>query len=255
MKEKKPFHDSVENNKVFNTYGYAIVRNPDVESYVDFKKEFSRYLQKKIEETANILCEGFSIEKYHEFIKDRKIDHHELISTIGRKLPDPFLKHKLIKDLKSLSSESLGSTFKLYKNNIEFRVVRPNEKDNNPLHRDHWFPYFAPLVNIYVPLSGSYYDSSLCIVPFSHKWDDKEVEPTFTYNDSASGKKTKSTSGVFYSVPEIKSSTKMIETHRPDVLPGDFMLFSPLTVHGGATNGAFETRFSLEMRLEVLDEQ
>ena len=54
------------------------------------------------------------------------------------------------------------------------------------------------------------------------------------------------------SVPEIKESSKNIVKHRPDVLEGDFMLFSPMCIHGGGSNEGFDTRFSLEIRLEIV---
>ena len=53
------------------------------------------------------------------------------------------------------------------------------------------------------------------------------------------------------SVPKIHESFKDIVKHRPDVLEGDFMLFSPMSVHGGGNNQGFDTRFSLEIRLEI----
>ena len=98
---------------------------------------------------------------------------------------------------------------------------------------------------MYLPLAGSFYDSAMKIVPFSHKWSEEDVTPTFTYKESADGKKfINPKTGVAYSVPEI--SIKKITPHRPDVMEGDFMLFS--------TNGSWRgnntsdcTRFSLRL--------
>ena len=144
------------------------------------------------------------------------------------------------------------NNFSKYKNKIEYRVVRPNMEDNNPLHRDSWFPYFVPLINVYLPLAGSFCDSAMKIVPFSHKWSEEDVTPTFTYKESTDGKKfINPKTGVAYSVPEISVSKKEITPHRPDVMEGDFMLFSPLMVHGGGNNTSDCTRFSFEIRLEV----
>ena len=156
---------------------------------------------------------------------------------------------QFIENIISIAEKDLNIRFEQYNSNIEFRVVRPNVSDNNERHRDHWFPYFTPLVNIYVPLSGSYYDSALRIVPFSHDWPDEDVKPTFTYEELVAGKKFVKNC-IQYSVPAVESCTRKIKPHSPDLTDGDFMLFSPKLIHGGGGNGSTKTRFSLEIRLE-----
>ena len=98
---------------------------------------------------------------------------------------------------------------------------------------------------MYVPLSGSFPDSALPIVPRSNHWTDEDVKPTFGYDE---GKTVKG--AVRFSVPEVAESTRPLDKHRPDVSPGGFMLFSPMLVHGGGSNGSHHTRFSFEFRLE-----
>ncbi|MDC2891351.1 phytanoyl-CoA dioxygenase family protein [Psychrosphaera algicola] len=210
---------------------------------------FTEHLAASLKEFADIAdLSMFTIDTYHKFLNENNISHHDFIKFVGRKLPDEFLSHPYVKIVCEIAGKETGFNFGVYKNKIEFRVVRPNCGDNNPFHRDHWFPYFTPLLNVYVPLCGSYYDSSLCVVPFSHKWSDEDVVPTFTFEESAKGKKYIK-NGVAYSVPDIKECKFEIKPHRPDVLLGDVMYFSPLMVHGGGSNSSLETRFSLEMRL------
>ena len=105
----------------------------------------------------------------------------EFIKKNGRNLDIRLERHPFILKLIKIAEKSTGQKLKIFRKSIEFRVVRPGSEDNNPLHRDHWFPYFKPLLNIYLPISGSYFNSSLAIVPFSHKWTDKEVVPTISY--------------------------------------------------------------------------
>ena len=150
-----------------------------------------------------------------------------------------------------IAGKITGKKFRLYKEKVEFRVVRPNYDDNNEFHRDHWFPYFTPLMNVYLPMWKQLY-SAMCVVPFSHKWSDEDVKPTFTFEESKAGKKFIGKNGVAYSVPSIASSRKEIKPHRPDVVEGDFMLFSPLMIHGGGSNSSIHTRFSFEIRLEEI---
>jgi len=249
-----PFHESLHQEHLLNYYGYQVCRHGGLVDFADFKENFSNHLKNKLFDFSKrpLSEDTFKIEKYHNFIIENRINHEGFIKNTGRKLNLDFSSHVFITKLIKSAEIHTGQRFKIYKNQIEFRVVRPGSNDNNPLHRDHWFPYFTPLLNVYVPLSGSYCNSSLGIVPFSHKWSDQDVVPSFTYDDILQGTKTTKVNGIKTSVPEIKTSRKKIQLHRPDVLEGDFMLFSPLCVHGGGGNDSFSTRFSLEFRLEVV---
>jgi hypothetical protein len=202
-----------------------------------------------MEELGNGSVSNFSLGDYHLYLDQLGLEHHEFIKAVGRTVPIESLDMSYIDNIVEIANKDLDNDFKIYGAKIEFRVVRPNNEDNNDPHRDHWFPYFTPLVNIYIPLSNSYYDSSMGIVPFSHEWSDEDVVPTFTYEDTLAGKKYVK-NGVSYSVPTVKTSAKEFYLHRPDLIEGDFMLFSPKLIHGGGTNSSKGTRFSFEIRLE-----
>lgn len=247
-----PFHKLLDESNPIRRCGYKILRN-DHGLFKDLKSDFSKHLEKSLEEfVGDDISQDFRLESYHNFLLQKNINHHDFIKNTSRILPDSFLNHPFINQLVDIASKATNQKLKVYKDKLEFRVVRPDMEDNNPLHRDSWFPYFVPLINVYVPLAGSFCDSAMKIVPFSHEWTDDEVKPTFTYEESAEGKKfINPKTGVAYSVPEIESTTKNIIPHRPDVLEGDFMLFSPLMVHGGGNNTSDCTRFSFEIRLEI----
>ena len=85
------------------------------------------------------------------------------------------MKKEYLKELKEMAEDYFKSKLSFFRNNIEYRVVRPQFEDNNPLHRDHWFGYFTPLINIYVPLAGSWNDSAMTVCPKSHLWPDEAV--------------------------------------------------------------------------------
>lgn len=247
-----PFHNKLDSNHNLSIYGYKTYRN-DRGLFLDLKESFTAYIKTKMEDVSQQCLANFELEKYHSYMDEIAISHHDFISTIGRSIPSNTLSMGFIEKLIKIANEDLNSTFDIYKSNIEFRVVRPGMEDNNDLHRDHWFPYFTPLVNIYIPLSSSYFDSAMGLVPFSHEWSDDDVVPTFTYEESVAGKKFLK-NGIYYSVPSIESCSKEINLHRPDLTEGDFMLFSPKLIHGGGTNFSQGTRFSLEIRLESLSE-
>lgn len=244
----QPVHDSLDSEHQFKIYGYKTYRNSH-DDFVTLKRSFSNYIQEKMESLGSGKIADFSLKNYHLHLHELGLQHHDFIKSIGRVVPLEVLDTTYIDKVIEIANDDLSRTFRIYNSKIEFRVVRPSNEDNNELHRDHWFPYFTPLVNIYLPLQNSFYDSAMGIVPFSHDWSEEDVVPTFTYEESAAGKKYVK-NGISYSVPAVEKSTKELKLHRPDLTEGDFMLFSPKLVHGGGSNSSNGTRFSFEIRLE-----
>jgi ectoine hydroxylase-related dioxygenase (phytanoyl-CoA dioxygenase family) len=119
------------------------------------------------------------------------------------------------------------------------RVIRPGSRDHNPLHRDVWLDRLRNAVNIYVPLAGSRHDSSLPLVPGSHRWSESELVRT------AQGA---TVDGISYTVPAVVGSDRPLRLVRPNPGENELLLFSPYLVHGGAKNRTDLTRSSLEMR-------
>jgi hypothetical protein len=243
-------HTLVSPKSPFAKYGYQIFRG-DEEKLLLVKNKFRDYLYTKLKENAFECGEDFCLENYHEVFKDNPMAHHEFIRKIKRTIPVDVISsyEPAILMILGIASRAFGKKARIYNDRIEFRVVRPGFDDNNKLHRDHWFPYFYPLINVYLPLASSYCDSAMKVVPGSHTWSDEDVVPEFAYE----GGKSVNSSGVAFSVPGILKSNKEIIPHRPDILPGDFMLFSPLSVHGGGDNSSNGTRFSFEIRIELLE--
>lgn len=253
MNDLKPLYEDFGVTHPLNRYGYQVTRHTSLNSFEDLKIKFSNHLKERLIDHYNInSADDFVLENYHIFLEKHDINQHEFITKISRVLPESFANHQYILEMLEIAGKNTNKKFKIYKNKVEFRVVRPKHDDNNEFHRDHWFPYFTPLMNVYLPISGSNCDSAMCVVPFSHKWSDEDVKPTFTFEESKAGKKFIGKNGVAYSVPSIATSLKEIKPHRPDVLEGDFMLFSPLMIHGGGSNSSMNTRFSFEIRLEEI---
>ena len=244
----KPIHETLPSNHQFKIFGYKTYRN-DVNLFKKLKTSFSNYIKKELEDFSGVTVRDFSLENYHKHLEQLSINHHDFISKTSRVVSYENIDMGFIENIIRIANSDFNKNFTIFRSKIEYRVVRPNIEDNNDLHRDHWFPYFTPLVNIYLPLAGSYVNSAMGIVPFSHEWTEEDVVPTFTFEESKAGKKYIK-NGIAYSVPAIKSCRKETNLHRADLTPGDFMLFSPKMVHGGGTNGSNETRFSFEIRLE-----
>ena len=102
-----------------------------------------------------------------------------------------------------------------------------------------------------MPICGSSYGSVLQIVPGSHLWSDEDVVPTHKYDDNT---KRIGENGVAYSTPTIEYCKQTIISHRPDVPEGGYMLFSPIMIHGAGSNKTNKTRFSLEIRFEIIED-
>jgi ectoine hydroxylase-related dioxygenase (phytanoyl-CoA dioxygenase family) len=245
-----PAHLRLPEDANFHRYGYTIVRG-DSGKLAEVKVALEGYLRGQLETFGVSTGEGFSLNKYHRHFEHEPALHYKFIKTISRHIPSTVfgVDHPMMTLVLDRARELFGRDLMIYNGTIEFRVVRPGHDDNNTLHRDHWFPYFIPLVNVYVPLSSSLFDSAMKVVPCSHFWSDDDVTPEFPYE----GGKSVNSAGVFFSVPGIKVCKKTIVEHRPDILFGDFMLFSPFLIHGGGSNSSLGTRFSLEIRLGFVE--
>ena len=248
MSEPTAIHQRIPATDPFAIYGYRIFRHVNPASYEILSQKFQDELAGRLKSFSSCNTDDFELHTYHEFVERNKIDHHGFIAEQKRNLPKDWLKDPYFESLRQSAENYFGVKLEFYRNNIEYRVVRPHFEDNNPMHRDHWFGYFRPLINIYVPMAGSWCDSAMTITPRSHLWPDDSVTPAF---EAGSQKTIKN--GIAYSVPDIVHSDFEIKPHRPDIVRADFMLFSPLMVHGAGTNHSTQTRFSFEVRLEVVD--
>jgi len=124
---------------------------------------------------------------------------------------------------------------------FHFRVIRPNSTDNNPLHRDVWLEDFDNCINLYIPIAGSNEDSSLIILPGSHRWPESRVERT---------EAGAVINGIKFNVPAITVIDGHYLIARPDPQENEVLIFSPYLIHGGSVNfNTDKTRISIEMRL------
>lgn len=249
MNNSLPIHNFLSEESQFFRFGFEVLRGKKKYWKEELRDLFENYLRKALSDFEDDLY-LYTLEKYHDVYTENN-HHHAFIKNISRVIPKDIISpsNNFLENVISQLSTIFQRKLAIYKNKIEFRVVRPNQPDNNLLHRYHWFPYFKNLLNLYIPLSGSNHGSVLRVVPEPYLWTDEDVVPTFKYNQ---GKRLGS-NGVLYSTPTIKSCKKNIIEHKPDIQEGDLMYFSPMIIHGGGANtNKSVTRFSLEIRLEVI---
>jgi hypothetical protein len=231
----------------FKTYGYEIINANLLTEFEPFKSRFEKYFSEKATEFKGAPINFKDIGYYHDVIDSHEINHHEFIQSISRKLPSEFLNDPFIKSIVNSLSSFLNSKIKITDEIIWYRICRPNNDDSNDFHRDHWFPNYMDVLNLYVPIAGSYSYSAMKIVPKSHLWSDDDVIPTFSGDSGQKYFKN----DVAYSAPGIKYCKHEISPHRPDTKPGNIMIFDPKIIHGGGDNFSIQTRISLEIRVNL----
>ena len=182
----EPIHKDLHDNHQFKIYGYKTYRN-DTALFKSLKLSFEKYMEDKIRGIFRSTIKEFCLENYHNHLQEVNCDHHQFISSIGRRVDIKHLDMKYIRELIKIANKDFNKEFHIYDSKVEFRVVRPNMK-TMIFTGITGFPYFTPLVNVYLPLASSYHDSALGIVPFSHEWSEEDVIPTFTYEESVAGK-------------------------------------------------------------------
>ena len=234
-------------SKQFLTYGYEIINSSLHKEHEGFESLMSQYFSKSLCDFLNEKVVLNNMSNFHDVANKFNLDHHAFIKHISRKLPMEFHRTDFIREIIRNCEECIGRSIKITDDLVWFRICRPGFDDSNDLHRDHWFPNYNDVLNLYIPISGSYCDSAMKIVPKSHRWSEEEVIPTFA-GDSGN-KYVKN--GVAYSAPGVKYCKHEIIPHRPDVGLGNFMIFHPKCIHGGGDNFSNDTRISIEIRIEL----
>ena len=234
-------------SKHFANYGYEIINSDLVKEHFEFEalmcQYFSSNISKFIEE--DIVLNNMS--KFHDVVNKTNLDHHAFIKFVSRKLPKEFHQTDFIEKIIMNCEKFIDKKINITDNLVWFRICRPGFDDSNDFHRDHWFPNYNDVLNLYIPICGSYCDSAMKIVPKSHKWSEDQVVPTFAGDSGEKYIKN----GVAYSAPGIKYCEFEIMPHRADIRLGDFMIFHPKCIHGGGDNFSDDTRISLEIRIEL----
>jgi hypothetical protein len=124
---------------------------------------------------------------------------------------------------------------------FHFRIIRPNTTDNNPLHRDVWLADYKDCINLYIPIAGSDEDSSIILIPGSHRWPESKIERTLH---------GAVINGVRFNVPAVTAIQGDFKAIRPNPGRNQVLVFSPYLIHGGAINlSPAKTRISIEIRL------
>jgi hypothetical protein len=234
--------------------GYTEV---DFLSTVDFKmlkQGLTSSIEKIIKKELSINTEGFDLTQYHKYVKNDS-DHFKVVSKTRDLFANDF--NFPVGELIPRLGEILGIQLTDFNSKIQkklhiiVRINRPNSKDYNPPHKDIYegvdnVSYIPKFMNFWIPVVGVTENSSLPLVPYSHKLNEKVICRTF--EGSLMG-------GNRYRVRMIKSWGNDKILVRSSVKDGQVLMFSSHLIHGLAINNEFDsTRVALEFRLFKVDE-
>lgn len=224
--------------------GYTIAPFPHQDFVTDLKEKLTKSVRLHTLQETKIDID--SPLDYHIAVNDEQ--HKKITNDLYYEIHfDKLGLDKTI--LESFVSEQIGQEVTtenpyapnswLDKMRMSLRMVRPNQHDNNPFHKDVYIKELKHAVNIYLPLWGSDKNSSLPLIPGSHLWKESDFER------SECGSLV---NGQRFNVPAIVSSKHPLKAIRPNPSPNEIMIFSPYLIHGGAHNSNDKTRVSLELR-------
>ncbi len=223
--------------------GYTIESLFSLDIYSHFVEQNRKILLQRWKDAGLIIEENFKLDQYHLLANNltthlRAIEKTKQLDT--KYFPIP------IREIENRVSEICKTTL-VAKNPFDnqsvfhYRIIRPQQSDNNPLHRDVWLEDYDDCINLYIPVAGSNELSSLIILPESHLWPESRIEKT------ESGAQI---NGLTFNVPAVTAISETYHIERPNPLENQVLIFSPYLIHGGAVNlNPDQTRISIELRL------
>ncbi|MBS1682639.1 MAG: phytanoyl-CoA dioxygenase family protein [Bacteroidetes bacterium] len=229
--------------KGWGKIGYTIEHLFEKNIFNDFKQGVKQLLISLWEEAGLKIGNDFKLEHYHR-VADAANLHYQAVEKTKLIPSEKF--PVSIKHLEERISEICGHALRVFsptfkQSYFHFRVIRPGQPDNNPLHRDVWVEENADGINLYIPIAGSNENSSLAIIPGSHHWAESKIERT---------KEGAIIHRVKFNVPAVTNILSSFEIARPNPTENQVLVFSPYLIHGGAINlNRDETRISMEVRL------
>lgn len=223
--------------------GYSIEPLFDEKKYEHFYQQ-TRELLKDLWRQAGLAGpDEFPLDQYHRFADTQArhlaaVERTKLLSVEKFPIEIKTLEHRI----SEICQEKLRVKNPWDRaSHFHFRIIRPGQTDNNPLHRDVWLEDYDNCINLYIPIAGSNERSSLIIYSGSHHWPESMVERT---------EKGALINGIQFNVSAVTAIDGDPQPVRPNPGPNQVLVFSPYLIHGGSVNlNEDSTRISIEVRL------
>lgn len=244
-REEVLLNDAIDLSKdtSWHARGFTIEKLFEPALQASFHDNTCRLLYRLWRDAGLIVPESFPLDQYHTLTDDltahlAAVEKTKLLPVSDFPVPVEILEDRISAicniPLKVKNPFDGQSVF-------HFRVIRPNSRDNNPLHRDVWLEDYDDCINLYIPVTGSNERSSLILLPGSHRWPESRVERTVAGAEI---------NGLRFNVPAVTDIRGPYDVVRPDPSADEVLVFSPYLIHGGAVNlNGSQTRISLEVRL------
>jgi Phytanoyl-CoA dioxygenase (PhyH) len=236
-------------NQPWYEKGYTALEFLNKNEFDYLKLGLTESVKKIIEEILGINTDGFTLEKYHHFVTSKE-DHYKVVSKTRDLFSADFNFpiEEMIPKFNQLLGFELSDIDPKFdeKLHIIVRINRPKSNDYNPPHKDIYEEvdknnYIPPFVNLWIPIAGVTQNSSLPMVPKSHRYNENEIERTFDGGV---------VEGNTYRVRMIKNWGGSNVLERAKVTDGEVLFFSSHLIHGLAVNEEEDlTRVALEFRL------
>tara|TARA_B100001175_G_scaffold317925_1_gene337666 strand:- start:6060 stop:6791 length:732 start_codon:yes stop_codon:yes gene_type:complete len=235
--------------KEFNENGFAVLKVFNKKTIEKYKKKVLNNLKKSAEKKSiKSLRKLKRLENYFSFISDE--DHVKLMDRETRTIKIDNA------DTKTIMKEKFGKIFsyfsdkeyKIFRSNgvyswagsditnyAGFRIVKPKSQKVAGYHSDHYnlknFRFTA-----WVPLVGFSNKYSLNLLPGSHLI--KHPNSATTVNNIGTATLIKN-----------EYVNKFKKPFRPNLKPGEVILFHPYLIHGNSVNLGKTLRVSFEIRI------
>ena len=241
--------DNVISKVPWKEDGYSVVEAFSTKEFAALRQSITKNIVKAIRAVGVEVGDDFTLEKYHELIKDDQV-HFEVVKiTRDLKVEDfDFDIDALADRFGAVLGYSLTSWVEeLQRSHIQIRISRPNSLDINPPHRDGYLSYWENIINIWVPICGCNAYTSLPVVPGSHLIPENEILRTESKGAIING-------NVYYVPCILETKQGSFQMIRPNPKEGEALLFSPFLIHGSAINQSKNiTRVALELRFPKKD--
>ncbi|MEO1033101.1 MAG: phytanoyl-CoA dioxygenase family protein [Bacteroidota bacterium] len=245
-----PKKDNVLSKVSWENEGYACVKAMERSEFQRLKDSVKNLIIHALRKNkVDVDTSNFELANYHKYVNSDAL-HNDVIS-ITRNLEvsdfDFEIDHLAQHFGKILGYRLTSWVEELQKSHIQIRISRPNSLDINPPHRDGYLSYWENIINVWLPVEGCNYKSSLPVLPGSHLFTEDKILRTESKGAKING-------NVYYVPCILETKLGAMRMIRPNPKEGEALLFSPFLIHGAAVNQNEDiTRVSLELRLPKVD--
>lgn len=224
---------------MYREQGFAVLRAYDPEEAARIDTLALDWLYGLLSPWIGTDRAGHPIADYHQWHAALGIEHGELLRARNRYMrPSPadteIILNRTVRDF--LSDVGAGE-FEVWDDGngwLGFRLIRPGMNDGYPFSRKEWGPA-KTVVSMWIPVVGTGPRETLCVVPGSHVREYEHHLP----------EETKFAKDEFH----LTHPPAEDEMYRPELGPGEIIIYHPRIIHTEDVLAAPTTRFNLEARL------